>query len=61
MTVLEFTLLVFAVALVAGFFGSLTGARILPELRSALLRKIFGAVVFVLAIEMIYEGLVKVV
>jgi uncharacterized protein len=36
--------------------GSLTGARILPKTRTAKLRMLFGVVVAVLAVEMIYHG-----
>ncbi len=37
--------------------GSLIGARVLPKTRTAKLRLLFGAVVAVLAVEMIYHGI----
>jgi len=37
--------------------GSLVGARILPKARTRVLRLVFGVVVAVLAIEMIYHGI----
>ncbi len=37
--------------------GSLVGARLLPQVRTRVLRLLFGVVVVVLAIEMIYHGL----
>jgi len=37
--------------------GSLVGARILPRAQTKLLRLIFGVVIAVLALEMIYHGL----
>ncbi len=36
--------------------GSLIGARLLPHIRTGLLRRVFAVVVAVLAIEMIYHG-----
>jgi uncharacterized protein len=36
--------------------GALLGARVLPRTRSRVLRAVFGAVVTVLAVEMIYHG-----
>jgi uncharacterized membrane protein YfcA len=36
--------------------GSLIGAQVLPRTRTASLRLVFGIVVAVLAIEMIYHG-----
>lgn len=37
--------------------GALTGARIMPRLPVKILRYIFGVVVFVLAMQMLYEGI----
>lgn len=37
--------------------GSLLGARILMRVRTVILRRVFAAVVFVMALEMIYNGL----
>ena len=37
--------------------GALLGARVLPRLRTSLLRVVFGIVVAVLAFEMIYHGI----
>jgi len=36
--------------------GSLVGARLLPRLRTRILRLVFGLVVVVLAVEMLYHG-----
>jgi hypothetical protein len=37
--------------------GSLVGARVLEKVESAALRRLFAAVIAVLGIEMIYNGL----
>jgi len=37
--------------------GSLLGARLLPGTKPRILRMVFGAVVGVLALEMIYNGM----
>jgi uncharacterized membrane protein YfcA len=37
--------------------GSLTGARILPGARTGVLRLVFAAAVFLMAVQMIYKGL----
>lgn len=42
--------------MVGVLLGALLGARVLPKTRSHVLRLIFGAVVTVLAIEMLYHG-----
>ena len=36
--------------------GSLLGARVLMRVRTVILRRVFAAVVFVMALEMIYNG-----
>ncbi len=36
--------------------GSLLGARVLMSVRTRLLRRVFSAVIFVLAVQMIYKG-----
>ena len=37
--------------------GSFVGARVLPRVRTSVLRHVFDTVIAVLAIEMIYQGL----